>query len=188
MEGRDVSGDAFVCEHFRGGAVVAAIDGLGRGAEAGKVAAMAKGIIIENAVELLEGMVRLCREGLKHARGVAASIARCDASRNNMQWLGVGNVEGFIYENDNESPGSKQALIAGNGIIAYDLPSIEAATIAIRPGDTLAMFTNGIPSRISGDLDASREPREIAERVLGDYSKASDDAQVVVARCLGGEP
>ncbi len=58
-------------------------------------------------------------------------------------------------------------------------------TVAIRPGDTLILATDGIAGGFARGLDAWMSPADLAGAVLDGHRKRGDDATVVVARYLG---
>ena len=51
-------------------------------------------------------------------------------------------------------------------------------------GDTLIFVTDGIRSGFAKGLSTSDPPQLMADRILAEHSKGSDDALVLVARYL----
>jgi serine phosphatase RsbU (regulator of sigma subunit) len=62
---------------------------------------------------------------------------------------------------------------------------LRPATLPVRRGDVLILATDGIPGDFADPEDLSGTPKEIAERILEEQGKDTDDALVVVARYLG---
>jgi serine/threonine protein phosphatase PrpC len=51
-------------------------------------------------------------------------------------------------------------------------------------GDTLILVTDGVHNNFSDGVSVSDRPQLIADRILAEFSKGSDDALVLVARYL----
>jgi len=54
--------------------------------------------------------------------------------------------------------------------------------VAVSPGDTLVMATDGIRSGFAAGVTIEYSPQEIAESILARYAIGSDDAHVVGLR------
>jgi hypothetical protein len=96
LAGQPVSGDIHVVTPFSGGALVAAIDGLGHGTEAAEAAAIAAATLRAHPDRRVSELLVECHQALRRTRGAAISIASFDAARDTMTWTGVGNVEGTL--------------------------------------------------------------------------------------------
>ena len=128
-------------------------------------------------------LVRRCHEALRTTRGAVMSIASFDAERGTMSWLGVGNVEAILVRADTSVPA--EAVAMRGGTIGYILPPLNPRTLVVHPGDTLVLATDGIRHGFKDEVRATREPQEIADAIVANWSKTSDDACAVVARYLG---
>ncbi len=188
MIGQSACGDDALVTDFDGGTMVAAIDGLGHGDEAAFAASLAKKTLGENAGEPLEALIRRCHETLKKTRGVVATLARFEASTDTLVWAGVGNVEGVLCRRNPEGGYIRESVLLTGGIIGYMLPNFRVTSVPIRPGDTLVLATDGISSGFGDSFSRDADLAEIAEGLLADYGKPSDDALVLVARYIGGKP
>jgi serine/threonine protein phosphatase PrpC len=186
MPGEAESGDLAVVSSFRGGAVAAAIDGLGHGAEAARVARQAVEILRGSGGESVDRLVGLCHEGLKRTRGVVMAVASFDSTEDTLTWLGVGNVEGRLIRWSEDGEVHRQSMVPHPGIVGYRLPRLRPVTLPLRRGDLLILATDGIRGGFADPDDPSRLPKEMAERILEEQGKDTDDALVVVARYLGG--
>jgi hypothetical protein len=175
-------GDVGVVSFFPGGALVAAVDGLGHGPEAAQAADTAAEVVRSLAREDLVALVERCHHALEQTRGVAMSVASYSASAKTMTWLGIGNVEGRLVTVS--SPGSR-SLRLQSGVTGHELPALAPATVRIRRGDVLLFATDGIEPAFGDSLDASGSAQEIADRIFAEHWKASDDALVLVSRYLG---
>ena len=179
--GETVSGDRAVVVELARGALVAMIDGLGHGPAAAEAAGQAAEILEEAAgTEPAELLVR-CHERMRRSRGAAISLASFDAASARMTWIGVGNVEGVLVQ----VSGAAHSLATRGGTDGYLLPALRTQTIALQPGDTLAFATDGIEVTFRRQILQSRSPGDIANAILAEHGKHTDDACVVVARYLG---
>jgi phosphoserine phosphatase RsbX len=186
--GEWTSGDLAVVSALPDGALVAAVDGVGHGREAARAARTAGEILWEGARDDPVVLVRRCHEALKGTRGAAMSLAILSATESTIAWLGVGNVEGMVVGGDRPAPGVRASLPLLSGLPGHELPELERATLDVHPGDVLILATDGVEPGFADSLDLSGRPQAIAERILADHWKATDDALAVVVRYLGLRP
>jgi negative regulator of sigma-B (phosphoserine phosphatase) len=184
LEPATISGDLHVFATFEGGALVAAIDGLGHGVEAAGAAGIAAEILRMNAGAPPAALVQRCHQGLHGTRGAVMSVASFDAADNSLTWLGVGNVEGVVLRSGATTPRHHGLTLRG-GVVGYHLPTLHPVRLSLSPHDTLILVTDGIRERFADQLDASGSAEQIAQSILRLYAKGSDDALVVVARYRG---
>jgi negative regulator of sigma-B (phosphoserine phosphatase) len=180
------SGDHHVVVPFPDGVLVAVMDGLGHGAEAARAARMAGDLIEAHAREPVIAVVERCHAGLRGTRGVVMSLAAFNARASSITWTGVGNVDVVLLRADRTLAPPREALISRGGIVGYQLPPLRERTVPVSRHDTLIMATDGIRSGFITGVDLKRGPRAIADSILIDYGRHSDDALVVVARYIGG--
>ncbi len=96
LPGQARSGDRAVLAEFAGGALVAAIDGLGHGEKAADAAAIAADVLAERRDDEPEDLIEACHAALRLTRGVVMTLAWFDLAGGRMSWTGVGNVEGRL--------------------------------------------------------------------------------------------
>jgi serine/threonine protein phosphatase PrpC len=185
LEGQRESGDLHLVRPVTDGVLVAVVDGLGHGEEAAAAAHIAVDTLEQFAEEPPLSLLQRCHEALKGSRGVVMSIARFDAPRGTMTWLGVGNVEGVLHHADWSERSARASLITRGGIVGSEVPAIQAAVIPVGPRDTLVFATDGIASGFLSDVSVREEPQRLADQILERYGKGTDDALVLVARYLG---
>lgn len=183
--GETTSGDLAVVVPSRDGALVAAIDGVGHGEEAGRAARAAGEVLRGNPSRDLVLLVDRCHRALDGTRGAAISLAFVSASQSTLTWLGVGSVEGRLMSAGPAATRPKGSLALANGVPGHELPRVGSATIDIRAGDVLVMATDGVGRDFASSRDVSGSPQAIAERIIQDHWKPADDALVVAARFLG---
>ena len=182
LSGQTSSGDRGVVVPFPGGALVAVIDGLGHGKDACKAAEIAEQVLIEAPYESVTELMKRCHERLRATRGAVISLASFDEHRSTMTWLGVGNVEGLLVRA--QSGSTTEAVAMRGGTVGYMLPPLHPRTLAVHPGDTLVLATDGIRHGFKQEVILSRTPEQIVEQVMAKWAKTSDDTCVVVARYI----
>ncbi len=196
LAGQSVSGDLHVVAPFPAGVLVGVVDGLGHGKEAAAAAAIAAATLTAHAREPLIPLVKRCHEQLKGTRGVVMSVASFLTRDNSMTWVGVGNVEGLLQRGDANGQSPHESLPLRGGVLGYQLPPLRAFVIPVARGDLLIFATDGIRSDFARDSSPSDPlrrhpqdgPQHLANRVLAQYGKSTDDALVLVVRYLGGAP
>lgn len=189
--GQTVSGDLHVVRPFPDGVLVVVIDGLGHGYSAAAAAKTVSAALEGHAHEPPISLLRRCHEESKKTRGVVMSIASFNAPSGTMRWIGVGNVEGMLLRsgaNGCTTRKSDKGLVTRGGVVGYQIPTLRETEISVDRSDTLILATDGISGGFTEHLTLSDPPQQIADRILEQHGKATDDALVLVARYLGGAP
>ena len=189
IPGQAQSGDLYLVQDFPGGVLVAAVDGLGHGEADAAAAAVAVATLRSHAREPVAALVRRCHEELLATRGVVMSLASFRAADQTMTWLGVGNVEGLLLRAAPQEEGPDEPLLLRRGVVGDRLPAVlRPSLIRVGPGDTLVLATDGIESDFPQAMPRGEPPQRIADRILAQHGKGTDDALVLVARYLGCRP
>ena len=178
--GQATCGDRHVMQVFPNGALVAVIDGLGHGEEAATAAEIAVATLLGHAHESVIALLNRCHEQLRASRGVVMSMASFNAVEGTLTWAGVGNVEGILRRAGTNV--SDETLLLRGGIVGIQLPPLFASIIPVMPGDTLIFVTDGITPGFADKLDLRDPPQELADRILAQHGKGTDDALVLIAR------
>lgn len=189
FSGESSIGDRHLVQHFRGGVLIAAVDGLGHGSEAASAAQLAISILEQSPDEPVEQLVGRCHERLRGTRGVVMSLASLKLSDGLMSWLGIGNVEAVALrprENDDGPAEEVGTMIACPGIVGYKLPTLRSHSIRMRRGDLAILATDGVRPGFGEGLHPLGTAQRIAEGILERHGKGTDDALVVVVRLVGG--
>jgi phosphoserine phosphatase RsbX len=71
------------------------------------------------------------------------------------------------------------------GVVGFNLPQVRMSTVALEPGDAVALATDGVAADYSVSLEPGVPAQQLAERVLEKHGKGTDDALAVVVRYLG---
>ena len=80
---------------------------------------------------------------------------------------------------------------ARSGVVGYQLPPLKPAVTSMMPSDTIIFAADGIRSRFVQGLSLrhfSMKPAELADYILREHDKGTDDSLVLVVRYLGNEP
>ena len=103
-----------------------------------------------------------------------------------MTWLGVGNVDGLLLRADPQTNPAHESLLLRGGVVGYQLPSLRPSTIHVGRGDILIFSTDGIRSGFEEEVNPEESPQQIADKIIMNYNRKTDDALVLVARYTGG--
>lgn len=185
LRGERASGDKHLIQPFREGILIAVVDGLGHGMEAAEAAKTVVTTLKQHAGESVVSLVNRCQVRLARTRGVAVSIASFNVIESTMTWLGIGNVEGVLVRSQHETAPAKEFLLLARGFIGGHISELRAFVVPVEAGDTLTFATDGVASDFHEEVNVVQSPQKIADRVLSEHGKDSDDALVVVARFVG---
>ncbi len=188
LMGQTTSGDLHLVAPRGEGALLAVLDGLGHGPEAASAATKAAATLGRHATESVIALVRTTHQALIGSRGVALSLAAINAVDDTLAWLAIGNVEGILLRADPAARPVREAIVMRGGVVGYELPSLQAAVHTLSKGDVVVFATDGIEASFAQHLDLSLSPQQLADQVLADFSKGTDDSLVLVARYLGKTP
>lgn len=184
MPGQDTSGDLCVVEQTNDGLLLAVIDGLGHGDEAHTAAMTAAACLktYDNKSDTLIGIIRRCHESMMRTCGAAMSVALFNAIDSSMTWAGVGNVEAVLLRRENNGL-VRESLLLRSGVVGYRLPLLKTSTIEVKNGDVLIFATDGITSGFTQEINLNEPLKKIADDIIDEYAKGTDDALVLVGRC-----
>jgi phosphoserine phosphatase RsbX len=179
-KGERRSGDLPVFAPSRRGALVAVIDGLGHGDGAADAAEAAARVLEQYVEDPPQRLLERCHEELQRTRGAVMTLAWFDLDDGSLEWTGIGNVEARLIRAD-ARPDSPVVL---GGVVGMNLPKARLTTVALEPGDTIVLATDGVAADFSESIDPGARAQQIADRVIERYGKGTDDALVAVVRFL----
>ena len=79
----------------------------------------------------------------------------------------------------------RETLLLRAGVLGHQLPTLQASVVRLYPGDTLIFTTDGIRNGFNLGPEHRNSPQEIADHILAEDSKGTDDSLVLVARYAG---
>jgi phosphoserine phosphatase RsbX len=176
------SGDGHLVRATRDGCLVAVVDGLGHGPAAAAVARTAIHALERYAEEPVLPLVQLCHEALAGTRGAVLSLARINTVHHSLTWIGVGNVAGVLWFCGATGRAAQAALLPSAGIVGLELPRLRAEVIALAPSDLLVFATDGVNEAFALAHPSAASPQRLADAILADHAKGTDDALVLVGR------
>lgn len=185
LPGQTESGDRCLVMPIPGGNLVAVVDGLGHGHEAAVAAERAISSIQSHASGHLPEVAKHCHAPLNGTRGAVMNLAALDARNGTMAWLGIGNVEGRLLLRTSASGYEQQHLLLRPGVVGQKLPKLQASVTRIGRGDLLIFATDGISPDFSDDIAIDAPVGDIAEDIVNNHCKSTDDALALVVRYLG---
>lgn len=185
LPGETESGDLFFVHSHDDAALVAAIDGLGHGPEAAVAAQRAADTLERHHAEPVALLLQRCHDNLRGTRGAVITLASFDGRRNVMSWVGVGNIEGTLVRAQPGEERERESVMLVGGVPGHQLPQLRSAEIAVSPGDTLVLSTDGIRPGYMELLAGGDPPNTVVERIMDQFGKGTDDALVLAARYLG---
>ena len=160
LPGEARSGDRAVLAGFEGGALVAAIDGLGHGAAAADAAAVAAEVLAERRGEEPATLIEACHAALRSTRGVVMTLAWIDLDGGRLSWTGVGDVEGRLVHAAAGPRAPTEGALTKGGVVGYNLPSVRVTSAALAAGDVLVLATDGVGSGFGETLAAGGAPAD----------------------------
>lgn len=185
MAGQPESGDRHLVKSFPSGVLMAVVDGVGHGKEAAEAAAVAVQTLAKQPGEPIISLFRNCHDALKSTRGAVMTIASFDVAQETLTWMGVGNVTSLLMKADTAASPAWESAILRSGVVGGQLPLLRAAIIPLERGDTLILATDGIGGDFFSALSLAQSPQKLADHILAQHKKTSDDALVLVARYRG---
>lgn len=185
--GEEVCGDHPVAlDVGENAALFGVIDGLGHGEAAAAAAQQAAEVVAEIRSEPLDVVIQSCHRALTETRGVAMTLARVDFETDALSWIGIGNVAADLIAKHPTGVEVRSSALLVGGIVGYRMPQIlSTSQVSISPGDLLIMSSDGIAEQHLDSIDFAAQATTIAERLVGQYSRETDDALVLAARHRG---
>ncbi len=186
--GEATSGDRHLIRIESDFVLMAAVDGLGHGNEAAAAAQTAIETLERASARAAIALLNDCHERLRSTRGVVMSLAVFTPADSSITWAGVGNVEGLLLRASPNASPLYESLVLRSGVVGARLPLVYAAILPVMRGDTLIFWTDGLRSDFADKLPAVGHPQQLADRIMARCHKGTDDALVLVVRCVGGAP
>ncbi len=174
------------CAYWQEGdkATLCIVDGLGHGENAERAAQAAVEYVALHLAKPLVDVFAGCDRALRRTRGVAMGIAVVDEEAGTLTYAGIGNTRIMIVR------GTRPVihLSSNYGIVGGGYRKLTPETVELHPGDLVILSSDGIKERcdLSAYGDALRgDVQQLAERILHDWARETDDAAVLVFRSEG---
>lgn len=179
--GQEACGDAWSCRWADGAFWVVAVDGLGHGPQAATAAAEAIRVFHEgdstcSPYDILRG----AHQALKSTRGAVMAVAAIRPALGMMEFAGIGNISAALVQNQEQ-----RRLPSMDGTVGYSMRAIREQSYPWAASSMLVLASDGLSSRWNLGNQAAltaRHPSLIASVMHRDYSRALDDATVVVVK------
>jgi serine phosphatase RsbU (regulator of sigma subunit) len=173
--GEDVSGDGWTVEWNGDKCRLTVIDGLGHGPAAAEAASSAKAILAMNPGLGPIAALMACHEAMGHTRGAAILSAEIDLAARMLTYAGIGNVEARLCDSVHD-----KRLVSFRGIVGSTISKIQAYTLDIPDEWVLVVHTDGVSSRFTTSPHGENNLQALADAILKNWGRDSDDATVVV--------
>ncbi|RZA25765.1 MAG: serine/threonine protein kinase [Proteobacteria bacterium] len=156
-------------------------DGLGHGLEAHNASKRAAQAFREGLGKAPGEILSLIHLALIGSRGAAVAVARINAPNTVLEYSGIGNISGHIFNRD-----GIKSLISRDGIVGQNARKFETLSYPWTNQSTLIMFSDGLGSKTRIEPDQYpgldyHTPHVIAARLLRTYIRGRDDASILVA-------
>jgi hypothetical protein len=181
------AGDRHVIEYIEQGVLIAAIDGLGHGPKAAEAAIAAVDALRQNPSRSPVVLMEHCHRAVRGTRGAAISLASLSFIDNQLHWIGVGNVKGVLFRTEPTADNQREHLLARAGTIGYRLPTLRSHALPIYQNDVLIFVTDGVRSDFAQSVCLDLPVQELADHILEQHNRNTDDALVVVAKILASD-
>lgn len=171
--GERANGDAVLVRQELNAFLIAVVDGLGHGPDAAKASQQAvQDLATQDIEQPLLVLMRSMHDRLRGTRGVAATV--CVVRQQEVEACAVGNVQLSCVNAD-------IPLILSSGILGQRVVKYHVCKGSIRSGARVALFSDGISTRLSiGDF-AKLPPAQACKSVFERFRKQEDDATILIA-------
>jgi len=186
LDGEEACGDTWVVHQTAERSLVMVADGLGHGAGAATAAAQAMRTFRAHVERGVAELVAVLDAALRPTRGAAVAIAEILSRRGVVNYAGLGNIAGRIYEGEDV-----RHLATTEGTAGTGTRKTHEYTYPWPPDGLLLMHSDGLAGR--WDLDGypglrSRHPSLIAGVLLRDHRRQRDDVTVVAVTHAQAKP
>ncbi len=167
--------------------VLCIIDGLGHGKAAEHAALAALDFVEHHHQQPLLEVFADCDRALRDTRGVAMGIVVIDQAADTLTYAGIGNTRAVIFKNGQHNIN----LSSHYGIIGGGYRNLVPETVPLDPDQMVLLYTDGFPEHLdlsAYDDEIKTVPEKLAETILLDWRKETDDAGILVFKreAIGG--
>ena len=180
--GEQNCGDGFAAFHTEEHSSLFVVDGLGHGDEAAKAAALAVATFSKDPFVDSVTIAQAIHGQLAGTRGAAMALIQIDYLKNQVSFVGVGNISCRIHTRF-----ASKGCVSSPGIVGSKMGSLKQYDYDWGPDARLLAYSDGIKSSAQlGELLAKSAVLAAGE-IYRDYNRATDDTTVVVAKDRRGK-
>ena len=180
VSGETQCGDAWSVDFTPNRSIYMVADGLGHGPSAAEASREAIRVFQE-APHL--SPVRILSDAhlaLAKTRGAAVAIAEILHDKAVVNYAGVGNIAGAIYDG-----GKTRSMVSMNGTLGHSVGRIQDFSYSWEKTSSLIMHSDGLATRWNMDQYpglAARHPALIAGILYRDFCRKRDDVTILISR------
>jgi len=177
--GEEKCGDSWAVFQDGSRALFAVVDGLGHGIIAAEAGDEAVRVFHDHTSDSsIESIARI-HLALRSTRGAVMAIAEAQVNGTGVEYTGVGNISGAVFDGD-----TVQRMVSVNGTLGLAAKP-RAFSYAWHPDGVLIMHSDGLQNRWQLDKFPAllrRHPSLVAGLLYQQYCRGRDDVTVLVAR------
>jgi anti-sigma regulatory factor (Ser/Thr protein kinase) len=180
MSGETQCGDAWSAHFAPNRSIYIVADGLGHGPSAAEAARETIRVFHEAPHLSPARILSDAHLALVKTRGAAVSIAEVLHDKAVVNYAGVGNVAGAIYDG-----GKIRSMVSMNGTLGHSIGRIQDFSYPWEKGASLIMHSDGLATRWSMDQYpglAGRHPALLAGVLYRDFCRRRDDVTILISR------
>jgi anti-sigma regulatory factor (Ser/Thr protein kinase)/serine/threonine protein phosphatase PrpC len=180
MQGEVECGDGWGIRNMADGTLLMVVDGLGHGALASEAAREAERVLAEARKDSLTEILNDTHDALKKTRGAAYAIAKIEARKGLLTFVGVGNISASLV-----SAGSSRSMTSYNGTVGQRVSRFQEFTYPWKPDNIFVMHSDGLTSRWNLEQYPGiwgKNPSIIAALLHRDFNRGRDDVTVLAAK------
>lgn len=172
-------GDTGIIREFDSKIFIAAIDVLGHGENANKVALICNDFLEKNYRQDLVKTMDGFHKHIQGTRGVVAGLCLLDLKTGELEYVGIGNITIRKFGSSNVR------IIPRSGIVGYIMSTPRKEIVKLYDGDVLVLYTDGVKEHFGLEdypellID---DARTIATHIIKQFGKETDDALCIALR------
>lgn len=180
VAGETQCGDEWDADFTAGRSIYIVADGLGHGSLAAEAAREAIRVFREAPHLSPSRILADAHLALGKTRGAAVSIAEILHDKSVVNYAGIGNVSGMIYEMN-----KARNMVSMNGTLGHTVGKIQQFSYPWQSTSTLIMHSDGLGTRWNLEQYpglSSRHPSLVAGVLYRDFHRKRDDVTILISR------
>ncbi|MBX3085255.1 MAG: SpoIIE family protein phosphatase [Anaerolineae bacterium] len=184
--GEPVSGDSWAIHREKERVLLVVADGLGHGLGASQASREAIKCFFENTQRDPVEIIKAMHLAIQGTRGAVVGVAELDLVKQQVNYAGVGNIEGSLYAGEDMS-----RFVSHNGTAGYDIGRVKAFSYPCPDGSIIVLSSDGLNSHLNLNRYLglkSKDAALIAAVLFRDFNRGRDDASVLVFKTAAKRP